>query len=223
MRYSFGRLAVFPLVMLGVSFLVFDAIRVVPGDALTAYFSLDQNRAVQFIGGLGGLFRGDPGIAVSLVQSIGGTILERFALTLQVPLMSMTIALAIGLPAGILAATRSGRPSDLIVRIGPMIGQSMPQVAVVFLSIDVVSAGSGVLPDKGPLRAPCRGPTCQSRAGDPAGCRAWQRFHGGRQTGVACGNPADQRRPSRAPGRVRHRRVWPRRGGDAFAGVTLWR
>jgi peptide/nickel transport system permease protein len=167
-RYFLGRLAVFPLVMLGVSVFVFVAIRLVPGDAITAmlgteggmltpaqrealaaYFGLDQNWAVQYFRWLGGLLRGDLGISVTYGQPVLDIILERFPLTLQLALMSMVIALAIGLPAGVYAATRADRPSDLIVRILAMVGQSMPNFVVALLAIYILSVGFGVLPTMG--------------------------------------------------------------------------
>lgn len=165
MIYFLRRLAVFPLVMLGVSVVVFVAIRLVPGDAitamlgteggmltpaqrasLTAYFGLDQNWAVQYLRWLGGLVRGDLGISVTYGQAVSTLILERFPLTLQLALMSMVIALMIGLPAGVFAATRAERPSDLIVRVFAMLGQSMPNFVVALLSIYLLSAVFGVLP-----------------------------------------------------------------------------
>ncbi|MEM7721283.1 MAG: ABC transporter permease [Pseudomonadota bacterium] len=168
MSYFLRRLAVFPLVMLGVSVFVFVAIRLVPGDAITAmlgteggmltpaqrealaaYFGLDQNWAVQYGRWLAGLFRGDLGISVTYGQPVLDIILERFPLTLQLALMSMVVALVIGLPAGIFSATRAERPADLIVRIFAMIGQSMPNFVVALLAIYILSVGFGVLPTMG--------------------------------------------------------------------------
>ena len=168
MQYFLRRLAVFPLVMLGVSVFVFVAIRLVPGDAITAmlgteggmltpaqrealaaYFGLDQNWAVQYLRWLGGLLTGDLGISVTYGQPVLDIILERFPLTLQLALMSMVVALAIGLPAGVFAATRAERPSDLIVRIFAMVGQSMPNFVVALLAIYILSVSFGVLPTMG--------------------------------------------------------------------------
>ncbi|NBC95363.1 MAG: ABC transporter permease subunit [Deinococcus-Thermus bacterium] len=168
MRYVLGRLAMFPLVMLGVSVFVFVAIRLVPGDAITAmlgteggmltpaqrdalaaYFGLDQNWVVQYGRWLAGVFRGDLGISVTYGQPVLQVILERFALTLELALLSMLVALAIGLPAGVFAATRAERPADLIVRIFAMIGQSTPNFVVALLAIYVLSVGFGTLPTMG--------------------------------------------------------------------------
>lgn len=168
MGYLFGRLLTFPLVMLGVSILVFVAIRLVPGDAITAmlgtesglltpdqrqalaaYFGLDQNWFVQYWRWLGHVLRGDLGVSTTYGRPVLDVILERFPLTLELAFLSMIIALAIGLPAGIYAANRQERPSDLIVRILAMISQSTPNFVVGLLSIYALSAWFGVLPVMG--------------------------------------------------------------------------
>src|ERR1700761_8028349 len=136
MSYLARRLATFPLVMLGVSILVFVAIRLVPGDAITAmlgteaglltpeqraslaaYFGIDQSWFIQYWRWLLGVLQGNLGISVTYGKPVLGVILERFPLTLELALLSMAIALLVGLPAGVFAATRSEKPSDLGVRI----------------------------------------------------------------------------------------------------------
>jgi peptide/nickel transport system permease protein len=168
MSYPLRRLLVFPLVMLGVSVFVFIAIRLVPGDAitamlgtesglltpaqreaLTAYFGLDQNWFVQFWRWLSRVVQGDLGISTTYGKPVLTIILEHFPLTLELAVLSMLIALGIGLPAGIYAATHKDRPSDLIVRMVAMIGQSTPGFVVGLLMIFVLSVGFGVLPQMG--------------------------------------------------------------------------
>jgi len=154
--------------MLGVSVFVFVAIRLVPGDAitamlgteggmltpaqretLTAYFGMDQNWFVQYGRWLAGLLQGDLGVSVTYGQPVLEIILDRFPLTLELAFLSMFIAIAIGLPVGIYAAINADRPSDLIVRIFAMIGQSTPNFVVALLAIYVLSVGFGVLPQMG--------------------------------------------------------------------------
>ncbi|EKF40937.1 ABC transporter permease [Nitratireductor indicus] len=168
MNYLTRRLLTFPLVMLGVSILVFVSIRLVPGNAITAmlgteaglltpqqraaleaYFGLDKSWPVQYGHWLMGVLRGDLGISVTYGKPVLDVILERFPLTLELALLSMLIALAIGLPAGIFAATRNEKPSDLGVRILAMIGQSTPNFVVGLLIIYILSVGFGVLPVMG--------------------------------------------------------------------------
>jgi len=168
MNYVTQRLITFPLILLGVSVLVFVAIRLVPGDAITAmlgteaglltpqqrlslasYFGIDQPWPVQYWHWLTGLFRGDLGISVTYGKPVLDIILERFPLTLELAILSMIIALLVGIPAGIYAATHSEKPSDLIVRIVAMLGQSTPNFVVGLLIIYFLSVGFGVLPTLG--------------------------------------------------------------------------
>jgi peptide/nickel transport system permease protein len=168
MRYATQRLLTFPLILLGVSILVFVSIRLIPGDAITAmlgteaglltpaqraslaaYFGIDQPIWVQYGRWLAGLFQGDLGISVIYGRQVLGVILERFPLTLELALLSMLIALAVGIPLGVLAATRAERPSDLGVRILAMLGQSTPNFVVGLLVIYVLSVYFGVLPTMG--------------------------------------------------------------------------
>lgn len=168
MNYLTRRLVTFPLVMLGVSILVFISIRLIPGDAITAmlgteaglltpdqraaleaYFGINQGWLTQYGHWLLGALQGDLGISVTFGKPVLDVILERFPLTLELALLSMLVALAIGLPAGIFAATRNEKPSDLGVRIFAMIGQSTPNFVVALLAIYVLSVGFGVLPAMG--------------------------------------------------------------------------
>ena len=168
MNYVVQRLLTFPLILLGVSVLVFVSIRLVPGDAITsmlgteaglltpdqraalaAYFGIDQPIWTQYLRWLTGLFQGDLGISSIYGKPVLTVILDRFPLTLQLALMSMVIALSIGVPLGVFAATRNEKPSDLIVRILAMLGQSTPSFVIGVLIIYVLSVFFGVVPAMG--------------------------------------------------------------------------
>lgn len=168
MNYLAQRLLTFPLILLGVSVLVFVSIRLIPGDAITAmlgteagmltpdqraalatYFGIDQPVWSQYLRWLGGLFQGDLGISTIYARPVFSVILERFPLTLQLALMAMLIALTVGIPLGVLAATRNGRPSDLGVRLLAMMGQSTPSFVLGVLIIFVLSVFFGVVPPMG--------------------------------------------------------------------------
>jgi peptide/nickel transport system permease protein len=168
MNYVAQRLLTFPLILLGVSVVVFFSIRLIPGDAITAmlgteaglltpaqraslasYFGLDQPVWAQYGHWVAGLFRGDLGLSVTYGKPVLGVILERFPLTLELALLSMLIALCTGVPLGVLAATRNERPSDLVVRLFAMLGQSTPSFVIGLLIIFVLSAGFGVVPTMG--------------------------------------------------------------------------
>lgn len=168
MNYVVQRLLTFPLILLGVSVLVFVSIRMVPGDAITAmlgteaglltpdqraalaaYFGIDQPIWSQYLRWLSGLFQGDLGISSVYGKPVLAIILERFPLTLQLALMSMVIALSVGVPLGVFAATRNEKPSDLIVRMLAMLGQSTPSFVIGVLIIYVLSVFFGFVPAMG--------------------------------------------------------------------------
>ena len=168
MGYLARRLITFPLVMLGASVVVFFAIRLVPGDAITAmlgteaglltdqqraalaaYFGIDRGWLAQYGSWLLDVVRGNLGISVTYGKPVLEVLLECFPLTLELALLSMLVALGIGLPAGIFAATRNDTASDLLVRVLAMLGQSTPSFVVGLLAIYLLSAGFGVLPSMG--------------------------------------------------------------------------
>lgn len=168
MNYVTQRLLTFPLILLGVSVLVFVAIRLVPGDAITAmlgteaglltpaqraalaaYFGIDQPIHTQYWRWFTGLFQGNLGISSIYGRPVLSVILERFPLTLELSVLSMIIALAAGIPAGVFAATHNERRSDLAVRLFAMIGQSTPNFVFALLIIYVLSVYFNYLPAMG--------------------------------------------------------------------------
>jgi peptide/nickel transport system permease protein len=168
MNYVVQRLLTFPLILLGVSILVFFSIRLIPGDAITAmlgteaglltpaqraslatYFGIDQPILTQYGRWLAGLLHGELGISVTYGKPVLAVILDRFPLTLELALLSMVIALCTGIPAGVLAATRNERPADLLVRVLAMLGQSTPNFVVGLLIIFVLSVWFGIVPTMG--------------------------------------------------------------------------
>lgn len=172
MNYLARRLATFPLILLGVSLLVFFSIRMIPGDAITAmlgteaglltpvqrqalatYFGIDQPAVVQYGRWLLGLLQGDLGISVTYGRPVLSVILERFPLTLELALLAMLIALGLGVPAGVLAATRNEGASDVAVRIVAMLGQSTPSFVVGLVIIYVLSVYFGYVPAMGSFTA----------------------------------------------------------------------
>lgn len=168
MNYVAQRLLTFPLILLGVSLVVFFSIRLIPGDAITAmlgteaglltpaqreslaaYFGIDQPIYVQYGRWFMGLLQGDLGISVTYGKPVLAVILERFPLTLELALLSMVVALCIGIPAGVLAATRNERPADLGIRVLAMLGQSTPNFVVGLVAIYILSVYFGMLPPMG--------------------------------------------------------------------------
>ncbi|GAB4569257.1 MAG: ABC transporter permease [Anaerolineae bacterium] len=167
-RYLTQRIIAFVPTLLGVSILVFLAIRAVPGDQITAmlgteagmltaeqrqsleeYFGLDKPVVEQYFTWLGNAVRGNLGYSVRHGQPVTQLILERFPVTVELALMSVMIALIIGLPIGILSAIRHNSLIDLLGRVLAMLGLAVPNFLLGTLIIYVLSVYFGILPNSG--------------------------------------------------------------------------
>ena len=58
--------------------------------------------------------------------SVAHTIVSRIPLTVELATLSMLVATLVGIPAGVIAAVRRGRPSDYAVTAGALVGLSVP-------------------------------------------------------------------------------------------------
>ncbi|MFJ2553881.1 ABC transporter permease [Microbacterium sp. NPDC087591] len=132
-RYILTRVLSSLFVLLVLSVLVFSMVRIIPGDPLAAFadpanpdpaaldalrheLGLDQPAITQYFVWLGGVLRGDFGAAITVPGQVSDMIATRLPLSLTLAVMATLFGVILGLPAGILAATRWRRPSDHIVR-----------------------------------------------------------------------------------------------------------
>jgi len=157
-RYLAWRLVGAIPTLLGVSVLTFLFIRLIPGDAiaarlgtstalspeqlasLRAYFGLDQPLYQQYWTWLTSLLRGDFGYSIRTGRPVLVEITERLPATLELAVAATVIAVAIGLPLGLLSAMRPRSRADVVARIGGLIGLSLPSfwlgtLIIVFFSL----------------------------------------------------------------------------------------
>ena len=143
-RYLAVRLYSMGLTLAGLTVLVFLMLRLVPGtvveqmigadavvsqamvDELKRFFGLDQPWYVQYIGWVGRLAHGDLGTSWRTGKPVILLILERLPVTLELTLLSVGFALALGMPAGIVSAIRRDRAIDQVTRVGTLLGLSVP-------------------------------------------------------------------------------------------------
>lgn len=168
LRYLIQRFLIAIPTLLGVSLLVFVAIRLVPGDAITAmlgteaglltasqresleqYFGLDKSPVAQYFTWLGNVVQGDLGYSVRLGQPVLDLILHRLPVTFELALLSVIIALTIGVPLGISSAIYRNTAVDLGGRLFALIGLAAPNFLVATLSIFVLSKYFNILPNAG--------------------------------------------------------------------------
>lgn len=167
-RYLLQRLIAFIPTLIGVSILVFLAIRLVPGDAITAtlgteagmltpaqreslrnYYGLDKPAVEQYFVWLGEALHGNLGYSMRQGQPVLELILQRFPLTFELALMAVGIALLVGIPLGLLSAIRQNTVLDLVARLFALVGLSLPNFLVGTLIIYVLSVYFKILPNAG--------------------------------------------------------------------------
>jgi peptide/nickel transport system permease protein len=89
-------------------------------------YGLDRPLLVQFADWVGHAATGDFGQSYFYKGSVASLIGERLPVTLTLGLVGLTIALAVALPLGIIAALHEGAAIDRLASLLAMIGQAMP-------------------------------------------------------------------------------------------------
>ncbi|HKY51835.1 MAG TPA: ABC transporter permease [Candidatus Limnocylindria bacterium] len=166
-RYLAVRLLGAVPTLFGVSVLTFLFIRLIPGDAiaarlgtstaltpeqlasLRAYFGLDQPLPVQYWNWVSSLLRGDAGYSIRTGRPVFVEIAERLPATLELAAAAALIAIAIGIPLGLLSAMRPRTRLDVATRIGGLIGLSLPSFWLGTLIIVLFSLYLRWLPNTG--------------------------------------------------------------------------
>ena len=161
----FKRLVGVLPVVFGVLLLTFLLVHLVPGDpievmlgesatsadrgALRAELGLDRSLPLQFVDYLGKLAQGDFGVSIHSHAPIAGLLAERIPATARLALLSLAIALAIGLPLGIAAALRYRRWPDRAARLSALTLSAMPHFWLGPLLMLVFALWLGWLPVSG--------------------------------------------------------------------------
>jgi dipeptide transport system permease protein len=166
LRYFARRVALTLPTFIGLMFVTFVAIRMVPGDPVEvrtgergisperlAYFrhelGLDQPVWKQFLDYVGALLRGDFGTSVATNQPVLREFLTLFPATIELSLAAMVLAVSIGIPAGIVAGVKRGSAFDHVVMGASVTGFSMPIFWWGLLLIMLVSERWGLTPVSG--------------------------------------------------------------------------
>lgn len=129
-------------VLFGVTLVSFSLLHLVPGDPaellagleatredvdrIRTEYGLDQPLVVQYLRFVGDAVRGDLGISIQSRHPVLTLLLQRLAFTLQLSMVSILVASAIGLVAGIISATRQYSFFDTFSMLGALFGISMP-------------------------------------------------------------------------------------------------
>src|ERR1700727_3022787 len=164
--YFLRRIALTIPTFLALMCLTFAAIRLVPGGPVEvrtgehgmsperlAYFrhelGLDQPVWKQFLAYVWRLAHGDFGVSLSSQDKVLTEFLTLFPATLELSFFAMLFAIAIGVPAGALAAVKRGGFYDQALMTVSLFGYSMPIFWWGLLLIMFVSVRLGLLPVSG--------------------------------------------------------------------------
>jgi peptide/nickel transport system permease protein len=143
LRFLSQRLLVLVPVVLGVSMLSFLLLYLIPGDVvdilmgqesgdparlaeMRRLFGIDRPLPARYAEWLGEALRGNLGRSFVTRRPVLSEILTAFPVTLQLTAVSLLIALAAGLPLGILAAVRRGRASSIGISLLVLLVLSIP-------------------------------------------------------------------------------------------------
>lgn len=155
-KYVLKRLLLVLPVLLGVSFIVFSIMSFTPGDPATAILGTSATKEqiaklndelgmndpflVRYVRYVGNAITGDFGTSYRSHKPVFDEIFSRFGVTFQLGLMSIFVAVLIGVPIGIISAVKQYSWVDFVSTITAMFFAAVPQfwlalMMVIFFSL----------------------------------------------------------------------------------------
>ena len=164
------RLLQLPIMILGITFLVFlvmsfsqvdpaiqalgEGASVEAREAYREANGLNDPLLVRYVAFLGGLLHGDLGTFSARQVPVADEVARALPITLQLTLMGLVIAVVAALVMGILAALYRDRWPDKAIRVVSVASLATPSFWLAVLLIQVVTLSAGWLPASGPLPDP---------------------------------------------------------------------
>ena len=152
--YVVRRLLLLPVIILGVTFMTFLAYRIIPGNAadLTCGFDCDPERKAalekqygldrvwyeQYGSWLVDVAQGDLGTSFLYRTAVTKELERRIPITVELLVLTVAFALALGVPIGVLSAIRPATPVDWLARFGSVLFLSIPSF---YLGILLITFG----------------------------------------------------------------------------------
>lgn len=155
-RYLINRLLIAIPTLIGITILIFLAMRVLPGDPLAVIMSessgsyvlsdadlaaaraslgLDKPLYRQYLDWMGEVVRGDLGSSFWTKEPISALILRRGPITMQIALMAVLFSWLIGVPIGMFSAIWRNSLFDYLSRIGITFFIAVPSFWVGLLTV----------------------------------------------------------------------------------------
>ena len=163
--YVARRLLALVPVALVVATVAFVLIHLAPGDPasiiagpdataadvqrITQQLGLEEPFPVQLLHWYGRLLQGDLGDSIFLRKPVTAAILDRVEPTLLLTVFAIVIAIAVGVPAGVLSARHHNTATDQTVMVAALLGVSIPNFLLGLLLIMCFSVWLGWFPVAG--------------------------------------------------------------------------
>ena len=163
--YIVRRVATIVPTLLFVSLLIFALQQLLPGDPamvlvgeerdpsviahLRETMHLDQPFPVRYLYWLRGVAHGDLGESLRMQQPVTALIAQKLPVTLELAAIAIVIALAIGIPAGVVSAVKRGTAWDYGANVVALWGLSTPNFWLGIMLILLFSVTLGWLPASG--------------------------------------------------------------------------
>ncbi|SMC49535.1 ABC transporter permease [Rhizobium sp. RU36D] len=165
LRRLIGLIPVMGIVLV----IVFSLVRFIPGDpavtllgpgatqeqidALRGQLDLDKSFPVQFLNYVAGLLQGDFGVSLKTGEPVAQEILARLPATIELAVLALLAAIVIGIPIGVLSATRPNSMFDHITRVVSLVGVSMPAFLLALILQLLFGTYLGLLPVSGRMNS----------------------------------------------------------------------
>ncbi|HET7097218.1 MAG TPA: ABC transporter permease [Casimicrobiaceae bacterium] len=163
--YVVRRIAQIVPTLVFVSMLIFGLQQLLPGDPamvlageerdptviahLRQKLHLDEPLPMRYLHWVNGVVHGDFGESLRIQKPVLALILEKLPVTLELALIAIVIALAIGIPAGIVSAVRRNSAWDYAANAVALWGLSTPNFWLGIMLILLFSVTLGWLPASG--------------------------------------------------------------------------
>ncbi len=118
-------------------------------ERIRSDLGLDRPLPVQYVIWVSRIVQGDLGRSIRTHQPVGEAILERVPVTLELAVLALALSLLIGVPAGVISATRPSSLADRAVSLVAVGGIAIPTFFLGLLLILLFSLRLGWLPTSG--------------------------------------------------------------------------
>jgi len=162
--YALKRVLVAIPTLIGISIIIFLMVRLLPGDYIDISLGADQSASPEQRAaareqlGLNGSYpeqywrwvshfiQGDFGFSFRNTEPVSDVLVNAVPITLELVLLGLLIAVAIGLPLGVLSAVKRDSTHDYLARVGGLIGVSIPSFWLATLLLLFTSRVFGWVP-----------------------------------------------------------------------------